>query len=244
MSKEADIRKLVKAAQLDIQADNLQKAWKKLRQAIEMAKKIKSKESLNYIFETIQKFTYSTETYSVELSPIETEGLILDIGGGGEGIIGKLNGGQVVSIDISKKELQETRNEALKVVMDATELKFKPKSFEVCTAFFTFMYIPNDKHLKVFQEAHRVLKTNGKLLIWDVKIPEERGDYKLFKVRLRIQLPSEEIKTDYGVQWKRQNIKHFKEMAQKTGFRIIKEWSEDEIFHLEMSKKFNLDEET
>jgi len=78
----------------------------------------------------------------------------LDIGGGGEGIIGKLNGGQVIAIDISKEELQETRNEAVKVLMDATKLGFIPKSCDVSTAFFTFMYIPNHMHLEIFREVY------------------------------------------------------------------------------------------
>jgi len=65
-----------------------------------------------------------TETQTIEVSHIETNGLILDVGGGGEGIIGKLNGKQVVAIDTRERELMETRNEALKVVMDAADLKF------------------------------------------------------------------------------------------------------------------------
>ena len=42
---------------------------------------------------------YNAETQTIEVSRIETNGLILDVGGGGEGIIGRLNGKQVVAID-------------------------------------------------------------------------------------------------------------------------------------------------
>ena len=62
------------------------------------------------------------EKHTVEMHPIETDGFILDIGGGGEGIISRLNGRQVVAIDPSSSELEETKNEGLKVVMDATDL--------------------------------------------------------------------------------------------------------------------------
>jgi len=180
--------------------------------------------------------TLRTEIKSIEMSPIETDGLILDIGGEGEGIIGKLNGIQVIAVDTSKRELHEIETESLKVVMDSTDLKFLPKSFDVCTAFFSLMYISKNKHLKVFEEVHRVLKDNGRFLIWDVRIIESHKKYKDFVVLLRVKLPSEEIETGYGVKWQTEGIEHFKELARKTKFRIVKEWNKDEIFPLELSK--------
>ena len=46
------------------------------------------------------------EHQTIEINPIKTDGFILDIGGGGEGIIGKLNGEQVVAIDKLLNELE------------------------------------------------------------------------------------------------------------------------------------------
>jgi len=178
-----------------------------------------------------------TEMKSIEMNPIETDGLILDIGGGGEGVIGKLNGKQVVAIDTSEKELVETQNEALKIVMDATDLKFLSESFDVCTVFFSLMYIPRNQHLKVFEEVHRVLKDDGRFLIWDARIIERHKKYKDFVVLLRVKLPSEKIETGYGVKWQTEDIEHFKELARKTKFKVIKEWDRDELFHLEMIKE-------
>jgi len=143
----------------------------------------------------------------------------------------------VIAIDTSERELQGTQNNALKVVMDATDLKFLPESFDVCTAFFSFMYIPRNKHLKVFEKAHKVLKDNGKLLIWDVKIPEKFGNYKAFMVRLEVRLPNEETEAGYGVKWQAQDIEYFKVLAPKANFKIVSEWSKGEIFYLEMSKE-------
>ncbi len=120
--------------------------------------------------------------------------------------------------------------------MDATDLKFLPESFDVCASFFSLMYIPTDKHLKVFKEAYRVLKNHGRFLVWDVRIPEKRGDYKAFLLRLKVRLPTEETEAGYGVKWQTQNIGQFKELAQKTRFKTISEWSKGEIFHLEMAK--------
>ena len=235
--EEKEVRKLIADAERHIMADDLKAAGEKLHQAIQIAKDTGNEELLNQILEFTRRFAYSTKTQSIELSPIETDGPILDIGGGGEGIIGKLNGEQVIAIDTSERELRETQNEALKIVMDATDLRFLPESFDVYTAFFSFMYIPKNKHLKIFEEAHRVLKDNGKLLLWDVKIPEKPGDCKAFMVRLKIRLPNEETEAGYGVKWQEQNIEHFKELAQETKFKIIDEWSKGEIFYLEISKK-------
>ena len=235
--EEKEVRKLIADAERHIMADDLKAAGEKLHQAIQIAKDTGNEELLNQILEFTGRFTYSTKIQSIELSPIETDGPILDIGGGGEGIIGKLNGKQVVAIDTSEKELQGTQNEALKIIMDATDLRFLPGSFDVYTAFFSFMYIPKDKHLKAFEEAHRVLKDNGKLLIWDVRIPERFGDYKAFMVRLKVMLPNEHTEVGYGVKWQTQDIEYFKELAQKTRFKAIAEWSKGEIFYLEMSKE-------
>lgn len=180
---------------------------------------------------------YTTCAQAIKLSPLKTEGLILDIGGGGEGVIGKLNGRQVVAIDTRAEELKETRNQALKIVMDAANLRFLPESFDLCTSFFSFMYIPYAKYLRVFSEVHRVLSDNGRLLVWDARIPENLENYKAFIVNLKIRLPNEEIKTKYGVKWdKQQDLEHFKELAQKASFTITNKWSRGEIFHLEMQK--------
>lgn len=176
--------------------------------------------------------------FEIELQPIDTDGFILDIGGGGAGIIGKLNGRQVIAIDIREEELLEAKNEALKIVMDARKLQFLPESFDVCTAFFTFMYIKNEDHRTVFKEIHRVLKRNGRFLLWDVVIPERKEDYDIFAVHLRMRFKNKTLEEGYGVKWdKTQDMNHFKELAKETGFDVIKEWQRDEIFHLEMIKK-------
>jgi ubiquinone/menaquinone biosynthesis C-methylase UbiE len=78
----------------------------------------------------------------------------------------------VVAVDTNEEELEETKNGSLKIVMDATDLKFLSKTFDACTAFFCLMYVPKNKHLQVFKQISRVLKDDGKFLLWDLKIPE------------------------------------------------------------------------
>ena len=100
--------------------------------------------------------------HTIEIEPIETEGYILDIGGGGEGIIGKLNGRDAISIDLSFLTRQDS--DSLKILMDASDLKFLSCQFEVAAAFFTFMYIENNDHQKVFMEVpHMGFQNSGEL---------------------------------------------------------------------------------
>jgi hypothetical protein len=122
MSDERKISQLIKEAELNIGAGNHKEAEHRLLQAWGIAKQTRNLTLISIITNLCGKIgLFLTTTQSIELSPLETKGFILDIGGGGEGIIGKLNGTQVVAIDTSERELAETKNEALKVVMDATD---------------------------------------------------------------------------------------------------------------------------
>ena len=176
------------------------------------------------------------EQQTIEIKPIKTDGFILDIGGGGEGIIGKLNGTQVAAIDKRPQELEETHNDALKIVMDATELKFLDNTFTAATAFYTMMYIPNHQKPKVLAETHRVLKPGARLHIWDATIPEKSGDKKHFVIPLKIVMPDETIETGYGTHLKKQNAQTLRELAEEAGFKTIKEETGEHTFYLELEK--------
>jgi len=181
---------------------------------------------------------YTVEKQTIEMNSIETNGFILDIGGGGEGIVGRLNGRKVIAIDRRIEELEGAKNDSLKIVMDATDLKFLPSSFDVATSFFSLMYIKSDHHIKTFKEVHRVLRDNGKFLIWDVRIPPKPMDKTIFVLPLEILLPNDKVETSYGIRWdhKEQDLQYFKELARRTDFKIVDEWSRDEIFYLELIK--------
>jgi ubiquinone/menaquinone biosynthesis C-methylase UbiE len=156
--------------------------------------------------ELFGKFRYMAKAQSMQVVHVKADGFILDIGGGGEGIIGKLNGKQVVAIDTNEEELEETKNDALKIVMDAAEMNFLPKTFEVCTSFFCLMYIPKNQHLQVSNQVNRVPKDGGRFLLWDLKIPERQRNYRTYAIRLRIALPNEKVETGYGTIWTRHRI--------------------------------------
>jgi ubiquinone/menaquinone biosynthesis C-methylase UbiE len=178
-------------------------------------------------------------TLEVTVPDFPAEGLILDIGGGGEGVIGQLKGKQIIAVDLLKQELEDApAGPLLKIVMDARDLKFLDKTFPTVTVFFTFMYINPADHAKVFQEIHRVLAPGGRLLIWDVVFPP-KTDPKQDAVSypLQIHLPQKDIRTGYGVRHvEGQGAEHFVEAAKAAGFEVVSRKDEKGWFYLELKK--------
>lgn len=180
------------------------------------------------------------DTRVISLSSKGLEGRILDIGGGGEGVIERLKGENVVAIDPLLSELVEVSNRgALKIEMDAKDLKFLAESFDTVTSFFTLMYIPDSEHPRVFEEIFRVLKKGGSFLAWDLEIPERLDESKkIYAVSLQIKLPEEIVETGYGTKWenKIQNLEYFEELGKKVGFKVIETRNERELFQLKFMK--------
>jgi ubiquinone/menaquinone biosynthesis C-methylase UbiE len=179
------------------------------------------------------------ERQEVTVADFDASGWILDIGGGGEGIIGQMKGAQVVAIDPSRRELEEAAAGPLKIVMDARDLLFLDGAFDVVTSFFTLMYLAGTEHEKVFEEVFRVLASGGRFLIWDADIPqrlEEVQDVVAFY--LTVRLPDREIETGYGTKWptQAQGLPYYREMAERIGFSVSDEWENERVFYLELRK--------
>lgn len=124
-------------------------------------------------------------------------GSILDIGGGGEGIIGRLYKSAVTAVDNMQEELDEAPNCCKKLLMDAAALDFADESFDNVTFFYSLMYMSTDVKAKAIEEACCVLKTGGVLTIWDVEFESAYPD--AFSVELDIILPEENVCTEYGI---------------------------------------------
>jgi SAM-dependent methyltransferase len=168
-----------------------------------------------------------------------SSGWILDVGGGGEGVIGRLKGDRVVSVDLSESELHDAPVGPLKMVMDARSMQFLDESFAVVTMFFTLMYLDPGDHLRALSEAHRVLKPRGTLLIWDATIPPRRPpDPELFIVKILVELPGATVRTGYGVRWTEcgQDAERFCALARDIGFRLRGRSEDQGLFHLAFEK--------
>lgn len=187
----------------------------------------------------MQDFHYF-QKHRVKIDDFENDGYILDIGGGGEGIIGQLKGNQVVSIDLSWEELSEAHNDSLKILMDARELKFLDNTFSTITAFYSLMYMKSQDHVKVLNEVLRVLKHNGMFRIWDIELKKPAGiDSPGFVIPLEVILPNQTIETGYGAYWPRINydLDYYENLATQTGFTIIEKKKLNSSFSLVLQKK-------
>jgi ubiquinone/menaquinone biosynthesis C-methylase UbiE len=179
------------------------------------------------------------EKQEIVVDDFDASRLILDIGGGGEGIIGQMKGKQVVAIDPSRRELEGAADGPLKIVMDAGDMLFLADAFDVVTSFFTLMYIKGSEHEKIFEEVFRVLVSRGRFLVWDVDLPQCLDEGKdIVAFHLNIKLPDREIETGYGTKWpeQMQGLPYYKEMAERVGFVVSDHKESGRVFYLELQK--------
>jgi len=210
----------------------LRKAHRDLRPAISAALEKMGED-------VVQPLLFHFEQQEVTVHDFSSAGYILDIGGGGEGVIGKLKGEQVIAIDRSKRELEEAPVGPLKVIMDARDLQFLDGTFHVVTSFFSLMYMNGSDHAKVFSEVFRVLVPGGRFLIWDVMLPQcLASDKEIAVFPLLVKLPNEEITAGYGTLWpeRDQDPSYYVRLADNAGFNIITQTDKDRTFFLELQK--------
>lgn len=166
--------------------------------------------------------TFEKQDLKVEDFP--AVGRILDIGGGGEGVIGQVKGAQVVAIDLYAWGMKRTPPGPLKLVMDATDLKFLDGSFSTVTSFFTLMYMSPEQQQKALAEAYRVLEPGGRMRIWEVDLPvasDPKKDIAVFPFVFRLP-GSRVVRTGYGTPFPKDawNLAHYQRIAEKAGFQV------------------------
>ena len=162
-------------------------------------------------------------------------GKILDIGGGGEGIISRVYRQQVTSIDNLREELDEAPDICTKILMDATALSFDECTFDHVTAFYSLMYMSREEQKKAIQEVYRVLRQGGIFHIWDAVIPNA---YPVpFDVSLEVDANGDILHTTYGiVKSDTQNMELFIEMCRETGLVLSEKSSCNSQFYLQFFK--------
>lgn len=180
------------------------------------------------------------EQQKIVVNDFDAPGYVLDVGGGGEGIIGILKGDKVIAIDIRRDELEEAPAGPLKIVMDARELKFLDATFGAATAFFSLMYLKSRADCeKVLREVCRVLQPGGRFLIWGAIVPQRLDEDKdIYVIPLTIQVAGQEIGTGYGQPWppEARDLDFYLDLAEKSGFRVVEQKAEERTFFLELSK--------
>jgi len=174
--------------------------------------------------------------HQIDLRGTEIAGRIMDIGGGGEGVIGRYCGDNVVAIDIRKDELEETPDIGLKIVMDAADMSFLDNQFDNITCFYSLMYMGTKSLTKAIGEAYRVLKPGGYLYIWDAEIPFEPME-GVFVVQLDIQMLNERITPGFGISWNRgQSAESILGVCKEAGFVNSENASNNGAIFLKLQK--------
>ena len=161
------------------------------------------------------------ERQLIDLRDVKISGRILDIGGGGEGVIARCFGNNVIAIDRRRDELEESPDVGIKIVMDARELMFLDNFFDNVTCFYSMMYMPDETTCKALAEAYRVIKTGGFLWIWDAVMPVKFDD-EVYIAHLDVVLPGEQFMVDYGVGWHRgQSLEDVTALCESAGFKVV-----------------------
>lgn len=134
----------------------------------------------------------------IEVNAIPS-GNLLDIGGGGEGVIAQIGHNRVTAVDQRQDEIDEAKSnapEAKWVCADARKLDFNNNYFDNATAFFSGMYMTEEVQEDVFKEVSRLIVRGGKFWIWDAVISYEKGPFIIY---LEIHIPNGKIiNTGYG----------------------------------------------
>jgi ubiquinone/menaquinone biosynthesis C-methylase UbiE len=221
-----DLKKYFETGKLEGQKVN--DKWQVTQKSINIFMKILAKERAQMV-----------GPFTLDISRVKLEGRILDIGGGGEGVIGQIKKEQVIAIDKKKNELEKApKSGDLKIIMDAKDMKFLDNTFDTVTAFFSMMYVPFSDHNVIFQEIWRVLKKDGEFLLWDVSIPNRTNESKdIYGVNLNVKIPEKIIETGYGVYWvRKKDAEYYKKVSKNTGFKILEQKVENQIFFLRFIK--------
>ena len=162
-------------------------------------------------------------------------GRILDVGGGGEGVIGRLYPKQVVAIDNDADELYEAPGDFERLLMDATEMTFPDASFDAATFFYSLMFMTADEQRAALAEATRVLRPGGRLCVWDCAF--DRAYPEPFSVDLTIDLDGEILHTTYGIcKLDGQSVAQIAELCKTLHLRPRRAEESDVHFYLEFEK--------
>ncbi len=183
----------------------------------------------------ISYFLRSSQKITIDSIP---DGSVIDIGGGGEGIIAQIGNERITAIDKYQSEIDEAKSNAPTanwIRADATDLSYSDNYFDNATAFFSGIYMSLETFEKVCMETYRVLKDYGEFWIWDARISNNKD---LYIIRLQITLPNgKKINTGYGTRVRNRDIIEIRQKLVKTKFHIEIVENHGEWFFIKAIKK-------
>ncbi len=169
-----------------------------------------------------------TALQDIRLERLRGDGLILDIGGGGEGLVSRIENERVCAIDIRMSEIREAQihgQSANWIVADARNLCFREEVFDVATLWFSlgFMSDWTTKH-SVIEGAYHVLRKGGQISILASHIPVSSASLIFWA---NFTLPDGTLsKTGYGIKGgQNQTLARVSDLVDDVGF--VRHQSED-----------------
>lgn len=181
-----------------------------------------------------------TSIQKIKLKKLHSEGPILDLGGGGEGLVSRIEGAKVCAVDIRMSEIREAQIHGPPsnwFVGDGQALCFQENVFDVVTLWFSLGYM-SDWSIKrsVLEEAYRVLGESGRLSILACRIPESCERLVFWSY---FTFPDGAVsQIGYGVRGgQEQTLERITELLSDTGFKIQSQEDNNAWFEIHAIKK-------
>jgi ubiquinone/menaquinone biosynthesis C-methylase UbiE len=180
-----------------------------------------------------------TPFLNITLEDLPDSGPILDIGGGGEGLVSRIGGSNVCVVDYRISEIREAQIHGAPanwIVADGCCLPFKDDIFNLVTLWFSLGYMSKwDTKREVVSESLRTLRKECRISILDSRIDckEER-----FLFNALFTLPDGVVsKTGYRVRGnQKQTLNNIRQLLENLGFNDTRVENYDSWFKVEAFK--------
>ena len=183
--------------------------------------------------------SFETPLQEVRLKHLPQEGLIIDVGGGGEGLVSRIETSRVCVVDINLNKIREGMiygQVSQWILSDARMLSVKDERFNVATLWFSLGYIRDwDSKKQVIAEVARVLRRSGRISILGARTT--CSDSR-FVMRALFHFPDGAIsKMSYGMDGtQRQDAEAVVKLLQETGFNNITSEDNGHWFRVDAQK--------